>query len=189
MSLFTYLFTPSPVMASGADTQQKIDEVTVDGNKTLDAATNDRSSEATTVWKKFQKKVGSLQMPFIKNVGQTDKSVAYYAPTFGGTVFVTNEGQIVYSLTKEGEEEGKTKSVTLKETVIGGAVLITGREPAVTQVSYFKGNDESNWQSNITICSAWENYTRASASACMLMATTLKNCLWWRQARNQSKSY
>ena len=104
----------------------------------------------TTMQKKFQKKVGSLQMPFIKNVGQMDKAVAYYAPTFGGTVFITNEGQIVYSLPEKGEEKEKTKSVTLKETAIGGAVeRITGQKPAVTQVNYFKGNDESKWQSNI----------------------------------------
>ncbi len=108
------------------------------------------TDKETTMQKKFQKKVGSLQMPFIKNVGQMDKSIAYYAHTFGGTVFVTNEGQIVYSLPENGEEEEKTKSIALKETAIGGAVeRITGQEPAATQVNYFKGNDKSKWQSNI----------------------------------------
>ncbi|MCR4322455.1 MAG: hypothetical protein NUV74_19260 [Candidatus Brocadiaceae bacterium] len=39
-----------------------------------------------------------LQMPFIANEGQTDEKVAFYANTFGGTVFVTKDGDIVYSL-------------------------------------------------------------------------------------------
>ncbi len=39
-----------------------------------------------------------LQMPFIANEGQTDEKVAFYANTFGGTVFVTKDGEIVYSL-------------------------------------------------------------------------------------------
>ena len=37
-------------------------------------------------------------MPFIANEGQTDEKVAFYANTFGGTVFVTKDGNIVYSL-------------------------------------------------------------------------------------------
>ncbi len=39
-----------------------------------------------------------LQMPFIANEGQTDERVMFYAHTFGGTVFVTKEGGIVYAL-------------------------------------------------------------------------------------------
>ena len=39
-----------------------------------------------------------LQMPFIANEGQSDERVAFYARTFGGTVFVTKNRDIVYSL-------------------------------------------------------------------------------------------
>ncbi len=39
-----------------------------------------------------------LQMPFIANEGQYDERVAFYARTFGGMVFVTKDGEIVYSL-------------------------------------------------------------------------------------------
>ncbi|OHB71796.1 MAG: hypothetical protein A2W23_00015 [Planctomycetes bacterium RBG_16_43_13] len=49
----------------------------------------------------FMKKVSALQMPFIENQGQIkDKSVRFYANTFAGTVFVTDKGEIVYSLIK-----------------------------------------------------------------------------------------
>ncbi|MCF6154499.1 MAG: hypothetical protein E3K36_04440 [Candidatus Brocadia sp.] len=39
-----------------------------------------------------------LQMPFITNEGQTNERVMFYASTFGGTVFVTKDGEIVYAL-------------------------------------------------------------------------------------------
>lgn len=43
-------------------------------------------------------KTRTLQMPFIANNGQVDGQVAFYAKTFGGTVFVTKDGEIVYAL-------------------------------------------------------------------------------------------
>lgn len=43
-------------------------------------------------------KTQRLQMPFIANEGQIDEQVGFYAKTFGGTVFVTKDGEIVYSL-------------------------------------------------------------------------------------------
>ena len=52
-------------------------------------------------------KIQKLQMPFIANNGQTDERVKFYANTFGGTVFVTRDGEIVYSLPAgRGEEAG-----------------------------------------------------------------------------------
>ena len=43
-------------------------------------------------------KTKKLQIPFIANEGQMDEQVKFYANTFGGTVFVTKDGEIVYSL-------------------------------------------------------------------------------------------
>ncbi len=97
-------------------------------------------------------KVKKLQIPFIANKGQIDKKVKFYANTFGGTVFVTKDGEIVYSLpggkNEEfgsvgvngltpmlGSEQGKdtrsrdvdarsepNKILTLKETIVGGKI-------------------------------------------------------------------
>lgn len=50
------------------------------------------------------RKVAKLHIPFIANEGQTDEGVKFYASTFGGTVFVTDKGEIVYSLPKFGEK-------------------------------------------------------------------------------------
>ncbi len=46
----------------------------------------------------FVQKAQKLRMPFIANHGQTDERVRFYANTFGGTVFVTKDGEIVYAL-------------------------------------------------------------------------------------------
>src|SRR3990172_8468539 len=46
----------------------------------------------------FIQKTKKLHIPFIANKGQTDAKVAFYANTFGGAVFVTKDGDIVYSL-------------------------------------------------------------------------------------------
>ncbi len=44
-------------------------------------------------------KIRSLQVPFIENRGQIEnESVRFYANTFGGTVFITEDEGIVYSL-------------------------------------------------------------------------------------------
>ena len=44
-----------------------------------------------------KEKLGRVRLPFIANLGQLDKEVAYYATTFAGTLFVTNKGQLVYA--------------------------------------------------------------------------------------------
>jgi len=42
-------------------------------------------------------KMQRIQIPFVANNGQVDEQVKFYAKTFGGTVFVTKEGEIVYA--------------------------------------------------------------------------------------------
>ena len=51
-------------------------------------------------------KMKSIQIPFVANNGQVDAQVKYYANTFGGTVFVTKDGEIVYSLPNNSSELG-----------------------------------------------------------------------------------
>ncbi|GAN33996.1 MAG: hypothetical protein DYG83_13515 [Candidatus Brocadia sp. AMX2] len=60
----------------------------------------DKPSQAEVI-----QKTKKLQIPFIANMGQTDERVEFYANTFGGTVFVTKDGEIVYSL--PGRDEGQ----------------------------------------------------------------------------------
>ena len=78
-------------------------------------------------------------MPFIANNGQVDEQVEFYAKTFGGTVFVTKDSEIVYVLPKTEKSEcrlGEAERPTIKSksaiqnlspTSIGGSKI--GRRP------------------------------------------------------------
>src|SRR3990167_7405653 len=57
----------------------------------------------------FKQKTAKLQMPFIANNGQVDELVKFYAKTFGGTVFVTKEGEIVYALPGSRPEDASSQ--------------------------------------------------------------------------------
>ena len=103
-------------------------------------------------------KVSKLEIPFIANQGQVNEKVAFYAKTFGGTVYVTEEGEIVYSLPKREKKKGQvasskgqgSKSVAIRETLVeANAAKVNANERAETKVSYFKTNDQSKWKTNI----------------------------------------
>ncbi len=93
--------------------------------------------------------VMSARMPFIANTGQTDDRVAFYARTFGGTVFVTHEGEIVYSLPGR-EADSPARVVALREQFDGeGGASVSGAGRAATRIAYYRGRDRSQWRSDI----------------------------------------
>ncbi|MEO2069159.1 MAG: SBBP repeat-containing protein [Desulfurobacteriaceae bacterium] len=90
-------------------------------------------------------KIKTIAVPFIENRGQVDGQVAYYAKTFGGTVFVTKKGELVYGLPAEKGE------VALREVFVGAHVKdVKGEGKARTKVSYFRGKDRSKWVSGLS---------------------------------------
>ncbi|HYT31123.1 MAG TPA: hypothetical protein VEO37_00900, partial [Thermoanaerobaculia bacterium] len=99
----------------------------------------------------IRERLAGVSVPFIANAGQTDEVVAYYAPTFAGTVFVTRGGWIVYSLpggkrfSSRRFSSGRKVGWSLIETVVGGRASPIGSERTSTRVSYFLGNDPSRW--------------------------------------------
>ena len=96
-------------------------------------------------------KMKGLHVPFMANDGQMDERVSFYARTFGGTVFVTKDGEIVYSLPKVIEKGKISGGWALREELVGGAIRsITAEEKSPTNVSSFIGDDPSAWRSNIS---------------------------------------
>ncbi|WKZ20699.1 MAG: SBBP repeat-containing protein [Candidatus Brocadiaceae baterium WH-1] len=98
-----------------------------------------------------------LQMPFIVNEGQTDERVAFYANTFGGTVFVTKEGEIVYSLpqriytgsnARSGDSNrGKKGGITPSSPKGGAGGFLKHSSPAPgTQRNKRQSNSEDNYE-------------------------------------------
>jgi len=111
-------------------------------------------------------KAFKLQMPFIANDGQIpDEHVRFYAQTFGGRVFVTDQGEIVYSLSMtkskpplsrlnprdRHQKPEDIKVWTLREKLIGSLeTMPKAMDKAETKVNYFIGNDKSKWKTGIT---------------------------------------
>jgi beta propeller repeat protein len=92
-----------------------------------------------------------LQIPFIANEGQIpNEKVKFYANTFGGTVFVTDKGEMVYAFPGSQKEGERSQGWDLKEKLVGAsAVAPEGVDPAPTKVNYFIGNDPAKWRKNL----------------------------------------
>ena len=120
-----------------------------------------------------QQALSGLAVPFEQNQGQFDPQVAFMAKTFAGSVFVTRDGRIVYSLpgqalaadakTADAQHPRQPPSArgpgwVLSETLIGAQPLQpqgTGR--AATHVTRFKpqgAHQASTWQS-VHLGQAW----------------------------------
>jgi len=105
--------------------------------------------------KQVDERIFGVHVPFIANAGQINPAVAYYAPTFAGTTFVTRDGRIVYSLSgRRSPASGRrspdrTSAWSLTESVVGGRAHPIGGDRASTRVSYFLGNDPARWRSGV----------------------------------------
>ncbi len=86
-------------------------------------------------------KTASMSMPFIKNEGQADPKVKFYANTFAGTAYLT-ENDLTYVIPTE---DG---SFVIKETPHGGDFAPSADAPSETVVNYFKGTEE-NWHTDV----------------------------------------
>ena len=115
----------------------------------------------------IMKRVFGIQIPFIANEGQIHKDASFYAKTFGGTLYVTGKGEMLYSLPRipkvkttdavekaAGDKKALDKTIevwVLKENLLGAyKIHPKGMDKAKTQVSYFKGNNKKKWKSNIS---------------------------------------
>src|SRR5262249_2354246 len=95
-----------------------------------------------------------LTVPFVENTGQSDPRVAYYAPTFSGTVFVTKEGELVYALPVPGHRDAAglregASGWTLTERFVDGQPTPIGAHAAATRVNVFAGSDPARWQRDV----------------------------------------
>jgi hypothetical protein len=104
--------------------------------------------------------LAGVRLPFIENQGQVDARVAYYAPTFAGTLFVTRQGELVYALGASHTETKLDRSRpssspgwSLTETLLGGRPRPAGHDRSTTGVSVFLGDDPARWRSALP---TWE---------------------------------
>ena len=125
----------------------------------VDVQTNAADQLAKADKQAITQKIMKLRMPFIANQGQAAKEVSFYAKTFGGTAYVTQKGEMLYSFSKIDPKDKTSdrastpkniKGVTLKETLVGASVTSPkGEDRSQTKANYFIGNDKSKWKTNI----------------------------------------
>ena len=84
--------------------------------------------------------ISSILVPFVANQGQLDERVSFYAKTFAGTVFVTRDGKLVYSLGAKPGHAGASgvAAWALAESLTAESTRPVGFKPSVTRVSRFK---------------------------------------------------
>jgi len=116
----------------------------------LSAPAGERPNE-----RRVKESLTALQIPFIANESRIDPRVSYYASTFAGTVYVTRDGKIVYSLqaadkqASPGDRNKKRSGWTLTETLVGGKPRPHGDGLTPTRASFFIGNDPARWKTGV----------------------------------------
>ncbi len=89
----------------------------------------------------------SLHIPFIKNEGQINNKVKYYASIFSGSLFVT-DNSLTYSFQKDKQKLALAESFV---DVNGKDIAIKpeGQNSSQTKTSYFQGK-QAEWKSNVS---------------------------------------
>ncbi|MBH2554021.1 SBBP repeat-containing protein [Serratia sp. CY50710] len=117
----------------------------------------DQQPKAKPDTAQVQHALQGLAIPFEANNGQFDERVAFVGRTFAGPVFVTREGQIVYSLPATETKEGRQAWILTETLVDARALNPYGGEQAATQVSRFTGpkSYQAATYRNVMLGQAW----------------------------------
>lgn len=107
-------------------------------------------SAARVLGARERMRLAAVSVPFVPNRGQADSRVAYYAPTFAGTVYVTRTGTLVLALPAKPDGSRDAPAPVLVETPVStNPVLPVGIDPARTRVSVLQGRARSDWRRNL----------------------------------------
>lgn len=89
---------------------------------------------------------GRLPLYFVRNDGQTDKSVKFYEKGAGHSTFFTDNG-LVLSLVKD----KKARAVKLSFAGANKDIDVSAGNPLETRVNYFTGKDQSKWHRDVPV--------------------------------------
>jgi hypothetical protein len=99
-------------------------------------------------------RTANARVPFTRNDGQLPSDVRFHAQTFGGSVFVLEDGRIRYALPRAiGDGTGSPAlrdGWVLDECLsVRAPASIVGENPAQTRLSVLRGNDPALWRTGI----------------------------------------
>ena len=122
---------------SVADTSGTTDDIKVDANAVL-------------------RQAAKAKIPFIQNQGQVNKDVIFYTRLFSGTLFVTNDNALVYSVMGKAQQDINKRTANLRwsfrESFINQKPSQPrGIAPSAIQVSQFKGNQPESWRQQLPV--------------------------------------
>ncbi|MGH8127260.1 MAG: hypothetical protein ACRETC_02680 [Gammaproteobacteria bacterium] len=101
---------------------------------------------AAQVTRGARARLANLAVPFIANRGQLDRQVAFYAPTFAGTAFITHTGSLVLSLPPQSGQKFTAGWTLVESPVTNRTPSIRGVQPTKTRVAVFQGSNKAHWQ-------------------------------------------
>ena len=98
----------------------------------------------------LEKHMAAVRVPFIKNQGQiANDDVQFYAKTFAGTLFVTKENHLVYSL-PQNNHNNAAAAWAFRESFVGQQQTHPqGESKSPVRVSYYKGNNSRAWHKQL----------------------------------------
>ena len=87
--------------------------------------------------------LSAVNMPFMKNIGQAPKHVAYYVSTAKATIYIDKNNGINYNFKQN------NKSLVIRENFYKGHPVASIQNQQTTQINVIKGKDASKWHKNI----------------------------------------
>jgi hypothetical protein len=95
---------------------------------------------------------GNAPLYFIPNQGQADSEALFYAKASGYTLWMTKEGLVFDAIKREAEFERDISSLVFLNA--NKDVELVPYQPTECRVSYFIGNDPSQWRTGIPASNA-----------------------------------
>jgi len=89
------------------------------------------------------------EVPFIENIGQLDNEVSYFTNVYNGSVYITEESDLVYSFNSKINEKQYSNFIFSEEFVNRNKNNFEGKDKSIAKINDFRSKEVSQRFSNI----------------------------------------